>query len=372
MEIVNLIYLQYIYFGPLFVIVLAMSKLISRERLRINYIYSLSYLFMGLAMFQIVSYSTKAYPYYWYVSYYMIPVAICSPPMLYLRFRFLIQGKMMQLNPVLIICMITIPIFILTGPVFIDKEHFIKEYIELRPLTDITFSGLPLYFKIVHFINFSAKIILAAGLLRLIVRTMHLWREKDTDRIMLARLSYIFTILMFITSVLLVMGDLVSFKFSKAAIAMVNTVTLGVFFASQYDASYYGIFKHVKRKKKYAVSKVRGIDVKTTAAKLNGIMIEKELYKEENISLKTIAGMMNVNLQQLSEILNSDLKKSFSTYINEFKINEAKRLIAQEPESTITHIALNSGFNSVRTFNRVFIKSTGHTPGEYRKINSGR
>lgn len=131
---------------------------------------------------------------------------------------------------------------------------------------------------------------------------MHLWREKDTDRIMLARLSYIFTILMFITSVLLVMGDLVSFKFSKAAIAMVNTVTLGVFFASQYDASYYGIFKHVKRKKKYAVSKVRGIDVKTTAAKLNGIMIEKELYKEENISLKTIAGMMNVNLQQLSEI----------------------------------------------------------------------
>jgi hypothetical protein len=54
MEILNLFYHQYIFFGPLFVIVLAISKLISREKLTINYFYSLSYLFMGLAMFQIV------------------------------------------------------------------------------------------------------------------------------------------------------------------------------------------------------------------------------------------------------------------------------------------------------------------------------
>jgi hypothetical protein len=51
---------------------------------------------------------------------------------------------------------------------------------------------------------------------------------------------------------------------------MVNTVTLGVFLASQYDTSYYGIFKHLKRRKKYAVSKVRGIDVESIIADLTG------------------------------------------------------------------------------------------------------
>ena len=66
----------------------------------------------------------------------------------------------------------------------------------------------------------------------------------------LARISFIFTILMFSTSVMLIIGDIISFAFSRAAIAMVNTVTLGVFFASQYDPSYYAIFKHVKKKEK--------------------------------------------------------------------------------------------------------------------------
>ena len=370
MELLYLMYLQYIYFGPLFVIVLSLSKLISREKLKINYFYSLSYLFMGLAMFQIASYSTKAYPYYWYVSFYMIPIAIGSPPLLYLRFRFLIQGKMMHLPTSLIIFMLTIPLFIFAGPLLEYRVNFIKEYIELRPVFDPSFIMLPLYFKVVHMINFFAKIVLGAGLFRLIVRTRYLWEERDTDKIMLARLSYLFTILMFITSVLLIIGDLISFEFTKAAIAMINSVTLGVFFASQYDASYYGIFKHVKRKKKYAVSKVRGIDVKNTSSKLNEIMIERELYKEDNITLKNIAEIMGVNIQQLSEILNNDLKKSFNTYVNDFKVNEAKRLLVSEHEFTITHIALMSGFNNLRTFNRVFIKSAGCTPRDYRKTNS--
>lgn len=363
----NLIYLQYIYFGPLFVMVLALSKLISREKLKINYFYSLSYLFMGLSMFQVASYSTKAYPYYRDVSYYMIPFAVGFPPMLYLRFRFLILGKIMHLPRTFIIFILKLAVIIITVPAVFYHDRHLTDYIELRPLLDTSFSGLPLYFKIVHYINFSAKIILGAGLLSLLLRTMFLWKKRDTDRIIMARVSYIFTILMFITSVLLITGDLVSFEFSKAAIAMVNTVTLGVFFASQYDASYYGIFKHVKSRKKYAVSKVRGIDVKNIITRLNEMMIEKELYKEEDITLKTVAEMMEVNLQQLSEIINRDLKKSFSTYINDFKITEAKKLLATDPQIPITRIALTAGFNSVRTFNRVFGKYTGSTPGEYRK-----
>ncbi len=367
MELLHKIYIQYLFFGPMFVIVLAAAKSISKQKLTINYIYSLSYLFMGLGMLQILSYSTKCYPGYWYVSYFMIPVSFGSPVMLYLRFRFLIQNRRVRWPAPLTIGLVAVFLFLLAGALPVSGVAFTRENIELRPLLDPSFQTLPLYFKAVHILNFIAKLILAAGLASLLMNARHLWREKGSPEMMLARTSYVFTILMFSTAVMLVGGDIFGFALTRAAIAMVNTVTLGVFLASQYDTSYYGIFKHLKRKKKYAVSKVRGIDVGSIIAGLDRIMTERELYKEEDMSLKTVAEMMNVNLQQLSEILNKDIKKSFRTYINDFKMDEAKRLLASEPDMTITRIAFTVGFNSVRSFNRVFANSEGCTPLEYRK-----
>ncbi len=367
MTLLEMFYLQYIYFGPFFVIVLAVSKFISKERLRINYFYSLSYLFMGLAMFQIVSYSAKSYPYYWYVSYFMIPVSMTSPLLLYLRFRFLIQGKPMRIPLPAVIYLAAIPLLILYGAAAGYKNDFTRGNIELRPLLDPSFMALPLFYKCVHLVNFTGKIILGSGLLLLLFRAKFLWERRNTGRMMLARISYLFTILMFSTAVMMIIGDIVSFEFSKAAIAMVNTVTLGVFFASQYDPTYYAIFKHVKKKKKYETSKIRGIDPESIIEKLNIVMAGEELYKEEDITIRKVADMMDINHQQLSEIINSSLHKSFSTYINDFKIAEAKKLLSQNTEYPITRIALMSGFNSARTFNRVFLKSTGVTPMDYRK-----
>ena len=369
MEILNSIYIQYIYFGPLFVIVLALSKLISKERLRINYIYSLSYFIMALAMLQVISYSTKSYPGYYYVSHFLIPFTLINPIMLYLRFRFLIQGKTMRVSPVIIISLGAVIIFLASGPVFSGSVPFTKEFIELRPLLDQSFNSLPLYFKTVYAINFLGKIILSAGLLTLLLKTFYLWREMETEKMMLARIAYISTIMMFLTSVLAMIGDIVNFEFSKAAVAMVNTVTMGVFFASQYDTGYYAIFKHVRQKKKYAVSKIHSIDVEAVIENLKKIMEEHHLYKEESLSLKTVADILNVNHQQLSEIINRELNKSFSTYINDLKIAESMRLLVKEPGFTVLRIALKVGFNSVRTFNRAFFKKTGVTPMEYKKTN---
>jgi len=365
MELIYNVYLQYIYFGPLFVFVLAISKMISRHTLRINYFYSLSYLFMGLGMLQVISYSIKPFPGYWYVSHFLIPFTLGTPLFLYLRFRFLLQGVMIKIHPLIIVLLSAISIFIFIGPL-LSPAPFIKEYAELRPLIDPSFLKLPLYFKSVHLINFAGKLILTAGLLTLLIKTMYFWKETDKGRIMLARISYIFTIMMFLTSVLGAAGDLLCFGFSKAAVAMVNTVTLGVFFASQYDPEYYAIFKHLRQKKKYAISKVRGLDMDSVIERLNTLMHEEELFMDENLSIKSVAEMLQVNHQQLSEILNRKLGMSFSTYVNDFKISEAKQLLINEPELTVLRIAMMTGFNSVRTFNRVFAKSTGLTPVEYK------
>jgi hypothetical protein len=117
MELLHKIYIQYLFFGPMFVIVLAAAKSISKQKLTINYIFSLSYLFMGLAMLQILSYSTKCFPGYAYVSYFMIPVSLTSPVLLYLRFRFLIQNRRVRWPAPLTAALVVIVFFLLAGAI---------------------------------------------------------------------------------------------------------------------------------------------------------------------------------------------------------------------------------------------------------------
>ncbi len=364
MELLKALYLQYIYFGPFFVFVLAISRLISKEKLLPNYFYSLSYMFMGLGMLQVLSYSIKPFDGYWYVSFFLIPFTFGTPLFLYIRFRFLIQGHSIKVSPLVILTLISIAIFIASGPLF--NKNFIREYVELRPLLEPSFRTLPIYFKIAHIINFSSKIVLSSGLLSLLLNTVYLWKDPDRSRLMISRIAYIFTILMFLTSLLGLFGDIFTFELSKAALAMVNTVTLGVFFASQYDSGYYAIFKYVRSKKKYASSKVRGVDISSILERLNTLMVEEKLYLEDDLNIKKVSDLLGINHQQLSEILNRQLGMSFTSYINSFRIKQAKKLLLED-DSPVIRIAMAVGFNSVRTFNRAFSKATGVSPMEYRK-----
>lgn len=77
--------------------------------------------------------------------------------------------------------------------------------------------------------------------------------------------------------------------------------------------------------------------------------------------------MLSISPQQLSEILNARINKSFYEYTNEHRINEAKRLLIEQPEDKVAYIALKSGFNSLSSFYNSFHKATGESPGVYRK-----
>ena len=371
MEFVNILYHQYLFFGQFFMVVLAASQFISRHKLRINYIYLFSYLFMGLGIFQVLSYSTKAYPGYYLISYYLIPVSLASSLLLYYRYRLIIEDSIRLKPAVFISILLSVFIFLAAGP-FIVNTEFQREFIELRPILDPSFVSLPLFFKLVHFINFIPKLILSGGIFLLLIKNTDIWRSSSDPKIGIARLGYSYAASMIFTTLLLGAGDLFSFRLSKAAIFIVNTSTIGIFFTAQFDPDYYGVFTLLRKKAKYRVSKVKGMDVESVVVKLNRLMEEEHLYRDEDISLKDVAEMLDMNIQQLSEILNRDVKKNFSTFINDYRVSEAKKLLTGDDKLPITHIALSVGFNSTTTFNRSFSRSTGLTPKEFRKLKSGR
>ena len=87
-----------------------------------------------------------------------------------------------------------------------------------------------------------------------------------------------------------------------------------------------------------------------------------------DISLELLAKELNISKNHISYIFSSKLKVSLPDFIGSLRIAEAKALI--ENGATMTDAALESGFASIRTFNRRFITETGMTPREYAKATN--
>lgn len=100
---------------------------------------------------------------------------------------------------------------------------------------------------------------------------------------------------------------------------------------------------------------------------LNQIIKEKSLFKKPNITLYELAKETKLSSKQLSTFFNQKLKTNFSSYINTYRINEAKRLLAEHQHKNLTleAIAEMSGFNNRITFYRAFKKIEHITPSEY-------
>lgn len=99
------------------------------------------------------------------------------------------------------------------------------------------------------------------------------------------------------------------------------------------------------------------------------VKIEKN-YLNGQLSLDTVAETLGMNKTYLSRLVNQELGVSFTDYINQLRVEEAKEYFNNPNFShyTIKSIGFEAGFNSKSTFNSVFKKFTDYTPTEYRKM----
>lgn len=84
-----------------------------------------------------------------------------------------------------------------------------------------------------------------------------------------------------------------------------------------------------------------------------------------DISLSSIAASLHISRYYVSHLFTERLNISFNDYINSLRIRKACELL-KSGEYSITEAAHSVGYNSVRTFDRCFIKIKGLTPREYR------
>ena len=92
-------------------------------------------------------------------------------------------------------------------------------------------------------------------------------------------------------------------------------------------------------------------------------------YLNIDFTENTLAKDLNVNRSYLSQVINELYNKNFTTFLNEYRIKEARKIMSapQNLKYTIEYIAELVGYKSKTTFNNSFKKHVGVTPSFYLK-----
>ncbi len=107
-------------------------------------------------------------------------------------------------------------------------------------------------------------------------------------------------------------------------------------------------------------------------SRIENVVKEEKLFLNPDISLGMLSKILRVSPQRISLTINSKLGYNFNEYINRQRINQSLEII-KNPRSnslTIASISIDSGFNSLSSFNTSFKKFVGKTPSAYRNIHN--
>lgn len=125
--------------------------------------------------------------------------------------------------------------------------------------------------------------------------------------------------------------------------------------------------KDGKAETKYNTSSLNEEKSKQLFISLEHLMYDERVYHDSGLTLDKLASMLGTNRTYLSRVINEQSGKSYSDYINNYRINEAVEILSDpQNEEQIKTISYNIGFASPQTFYALFKAKIGISPSIYR------
>lgn len=90
----------------------------------------------------------------------------------------------------------------------------------------------------------------------------------------------------------------------------------------------------------------------------------------QNIAVEQLAEIVHLSKSQFERQFRKLFHTSPLKYVNKVRLHQACLMLKQEPDATITQIALDCGFYDHSYFTKVFTREIGMTPKAFRKQNS--
>jgi len=124
-----------------------------------------------------------------------------------------------------------------------------------------------------------------------------------------------------------------------------------------------------KQPEKYEKTRLKEDDIPMLRKKLLDYLEMEKPYLNKNLTIGELSETIEVPTYQLSQLINDQLGKSFFEFINSYRVEEVKQRFFDPSYSNLTllGIAMECGFNSKASFNRIFKQLTNQTPTEYIK-----
>ncbi|MCX6239150.1 MAG: AraC family transcriptional regulator [Bacteroidia bacterium] len=123
---------------------------------------------------------------------------------------------------------------------------------------------------------------------------------------------------------------------------------------------------------KYSGSRLKDSEAKLYVEKINKHMKLSKPYLNPDLTLLQLASDLGTSPHILSQIINDQYKLNFFDFVNEYRVREFKDAVVDPKNKnfSLLGIAFECGFNSKSAFNRMFKKSTGLTPSQFKEATS--
>lgn len=95
-----------------------------------------------------------------------------------------------------------------------------------------------------------------------------------------------------------------------------------------------------------------------------------EKHYSDDISLSDVAQYINISKNHLSYLFKKETGQTFSDYLIQYRMTKARKLLESNRKYTVSEIAEMTGFHDTGYFSKVFKKTTGLSPNQYKKGNS--
>jgi len=100
--------------------------------------------------------------------------------------------------------------------------------------------------------------------------------------------------------------------------------------------------------------------------RLEADLRQSRAFLDPNLTLARFSRQSCQPQRVVADEINEARGRSFRNWLNGFRIEEAKRLLLEEPERSVTEVFLESGFQTKSTFNAAFKAETGLSPSVWR------
>lgn len=133
-------------------------------------------------------------------------------------------------------------------------------------------------------------------------------------------------------------------------------------FSKEYTSS---LLKNIILNIARLASETTNTKTKNDAALAKGVIEYIQNHLTENINNEDIANYMNFNISYLNRVFKKYTKMTIHAFLLERRLELAMEKLKTETTS-VSEIALSSGFTDIPHFTKIFKKYVGKTPSEYR------